>query len=91
MLNRILRIESIEPFKILCKWSNGETRTIDFEIFLKDKKDKYAKLFDYNFFKNVKLDAVAKSLFWEHYFNSDSKNSESTITQLDFCPDSLYN
>jgi hypothetical protein len=91
MQPRIKKIIAILSFEIVCEWTNGETRSIDFYN-LKEKL--HTKMLDKilfaNVFATVKVDEVAKTLSWENQLLYFDYNGIQKMGALDFCPDVLY-
>lgn len=66
---RVQEILEVKPFTIKVKWTNGQTRTIDFNYFLREEWDHkhplFSKLNDARIFNNVKTDG--RTLYWENF------------------------
>ena len=80
MIHFITEIIHIEKQIIICKFNNGELRSINLESTIKkysaNSNSFLNKLSDETYFRNVKLDSYG-TLSWNN--------------EIDFCPDVLYN
>ncbi len=94
MLPRITQILSVEPYKVQCQWTTGESKTIDFSNFLQEYQEKpqfvYAKLLDKSIFNKVRLDEVGRTLCWDNLITMRDYDGIIKPAALDFCPDVLY-
>lgn len=96
MLPRIKQILRVEPYKIVCEWTNGEVRLIDLELKLTEHAMKnnpdnaFQKLLDKQLFLNVQLDKDAGTICWLNLTTMTDYDGISKPAQLDFCPDVLY-
>jgi DNA-binding XRE family transcriptional regulator len=89
---RIAKIESITPFQIICLFTNGETRKIDFTYLLEEWKanEATAKLSDFEQFKQVSI-SDSQTLQWANvlmYLPFLPK--ELQLQPYDLDPDVLY-
>ncbi|MFM2225730.1 MAG: hypothetical protein RJA07_1932 [Bacteroidota bacterium] len=91
MQPRIKNIISISSFAIVCEWTNGEIRTINFYDL---KETLHSNVMDKillpNVFNTVKIDALAKTLSWENQMPFIDYDGTQKMGALDFCPDVLY-
>ena len=85
-LTRIRHIKQLEPYKIVCEWNNGETRSIDFKVFLKENSFLKSKLLSKEYFDKVKYNPESQTIYWDNFFEND----DPELRVLDFCPDVLY-
>ena len=85
-LIRIKQIKQLEPYKIICDWSNGEMRSIDFVKFLKDNNSIKERLLSIEQFEKVKYNPESQTIYWDNFF----ENEDPDLRILDFCPDVLY-
>lgn len=90
---RILKIKSVEGFKITCVFNNGETRLVDFEeLFPKwrvSKTDPEHKLLDKNEFKKVGL--RNQTLSWKNIqIELPTLDGDKSIYPYELSPDILY-
>ena len=92
MLNRIKNIIEVKPFAIKCEWTNGEIRLIDFQLLKKELGNEvlFNKILQPEIFKQVKLDASSKTLYWDNMMPYTDYDGSKKIGPLDFCPDVLY-
>jgi hypothetical protein len=91
MMPRIKKIVSISFFEIICEWTNGETRSIDFYKLKEKLQTKtFDKILESNVFNTVKVDEVAKTLSWENQMPYTDYNGIQKMGAFDFCPDVLF-
>ena len=69
-----IEVKAIEKYKLYIKFKNGEEKILDMGQDIKDNF--YAKLKDYEYFKNVKISETGITIEW--------KNGE------DIAPENLY-
>lgn len=91
---KVTEILKIEPFKITCRWSNGEIRVIDFEPILKKWNLKQGepgyKLTDFEVFKYVSI-GEGNTLCWPNVLIRHHNFTKGEIeSPLSFCPNTLY-
>ena len=96
MLPRILNIINIHPYKIVCGWTNGEIRMIDFEPLINKYKQQkkltnaYFKLNHVPLFLQVQLDKIMGTLFWPNLITMTDYDGAIKTAPFDICPDMLY-
>ncbi|MBS4027641.1 MAG: DUF2442 domain-containing protein [Ignavibacteriales bacterium] len=95
MLPHIEQILSVDPYKIICRWSTGEIRIIDLEPTIKSKshspESSFAPLLNPIRFREVQLDPESKTIFWANGSTMIDYDGTRKPAPLDFCPDMLYN
>ena len=92
MILNIKEIIEVKPFKIHLLFSNNESREIDFETIFKTENPEsvFLRLNNSEVFKQVKLDAESKTIYWEglaFYIDYDGKIKPGP---LDIAPEFLY-
>lgn len=96
MLPRIQNIVKVHPYQIVCRWTNGEIRMIDFEPIINNylQKNKvtnaYVKLNHIPVFLQVQLDKVMGTLFWPDLITMTDYDGTIKTAPFDICPDMLY-
>jgi hypothetical protein len=91
---KVTEIIKIEPFKITCRWSNGEIRVIDFEPIIKkwnlQTNELSYKLTDYEVFKYASI-GEGNTICWPNipiqHFNFTRGEISSPLS---LCPNTLY-
>ncbi len=90
-MHYITNITKVEPFKIFCIFDGIENRMIDFSPILQDEVDTfYSKLKDEQIFKQVKLDPISKTIYWENLASMKDYDGSIKACELDFDPTVLY-
>ena len=90
MLPRIDKIISINGADIVCLWNTGETKTVRLEKLLKENHETLGKLLPPEKIALAKLDAITKTLYWDHILNYTDLDGNIKKAPLDLCPDTLY-
>jgi Protein of unknown function (DUF2442) len=89
---RVKKIIDVKPFAVTVKWTNGETRIVDFNEFLSEEKGKkgsvFKKLFNPETFMKVRTDG--RTLYWENLTEMLDENGRAIPAPIDFCPDVLF-
>jgi hypothetical protein len=88
---RIARIVEVKPFLVTVEWTNGEKRSIDFDKFLMEEKNRnsvYSRLFEKKVFSQVKTDG--RTLYWDAMTEMIDTDGSKIAAPIDFCPDVLY-
>jgi hypothetical protein len=91
MLLRIKQIVAIKPFTIHCLWTDDIVRLIDFtkiELYYSSAFFKQHILVE-DIFTKAKLDAIAKTIYWENILPQLMPDGSTTYGNLDLCPDAL--
>lgn len=92
-LPRIVKILSVEPFKIMTLWTTGEVRQIDFEpLFEQWKQQNDSRLFPlfrYDIFKQVMV-SPTRTLHWPTVPVKIALAKRTIEGPLDIDPDALY-
>ncbi|MCB9310810.1 MAG: hypothetical protein H6567_12185 [Lewinellaceae bacterium] len=84
MLARIEKILSIDGHSIMCKWTNGDKRVIDFSKVVANYPAKIReKILDLEVLGTVELNQEAKTLLIRNVLSSNNG-------EIDFCPDVLF-
>jgi len=88
----ILKILSVDPYKVTCVWNDNVIRVIDLEDFLKIKsknpKDSYVQLINEKRFREVKCDGT--TLYWEKGITMKDVDGTLKPAPLDIDPDVLF-
>ncbi len=90
---RVQAILEVKPYTVKVKWTNGQTKIVDFSEFLaverEEKHPLFSKLFDLDTFSKVQTDG--RTLYWKDL--GEMLNEEGAIipAAIDFCPDVLFN
>jgi len=94
MLHRIQKIISVQPYSVVCEWTNGEIRSIDLEKKLKEwatpDHSIYKNLLDENTFMSVDLDTESKTLKWQGLLRVKNTSGNIIKADLDLDPEVLY-
>lgn len=91
-MHHITRIEKVENYVVYCLFDNKEVRRVDFSSIIMNTKSNYvSKLKDVNVFKQVKLDAISKTPYWENLAQMKDYDGQIKPCELDFDPTVLYN
>ena len=94
MLPRIESVVAVQGFSVVTRWTTGELRVIDFqpmlEPYLEKKESTLGKLSDPETFSKVKLDPVARTLYWDDLLTMRNPDGSTEPAPLDFCPDVLF-
>lgn len=89
---RVKEILSVEPYIVKALWSDGKVRTIDFDQFLSDFKQKedshYYKILQKDTFKKAKTDG--RTIYWDNVAEMVDTDGSIIPGPLDFCPDVLF-
>lgn len=84
MLTRIEYIVSIVGHSIICKWTNGDKRVIDFTKVVADYPAHIKeKILNDKVFSNIKLNPAAQTLLIPNVLSTNNG-------EIDFCPDLLF-
>ncbi len=91
---KVTEIIKIEPFKITCRWSNGEIRVIDFEPILNKWNlhpgELSYKVTDFNYFKYASI-GEGNTICWPNILIKHHNFSKGEIeSPLSLCPNNLY-
>lgn len=73
---RVLSVKYLEDYKLEIEFSNGTTKTVDFEEKLQSAKGIFLPLKKLEYFKQVSVDDCCASICWPN--------------GADICPDVLY-
>lgn len=92
---KVTEIIKIEPFKIICRWSNAEIRVIDFDPIIKkwnlQPDDSSYKITDFSYFKYASI-GEGNTICWPNILIKHHNFSKGEIeSPLALCPDNLYN
>ena len=88
-LPRILKIVSIEPFKITTLWNTGEIRINDLSVLLTDPNSNLIVLHDASVFMQAAVSAE-RTLCWPSVLLSIPLATRTITAPLDLDPDTLY-
>lgn len=88
-LPRILKIVSIEPFKITTLWNTGEVRINDFSVLLTDPNSNLIVLNDASVFMQAAV-SEERTLYWPNVMQSITLSTRTITAPLDLDPDTLY-
>ena len=78
-----IEVKAIEKYKLYIKFENGEEKILDMGRDIKEKF--YAKLKDYEYFKNVRISETGITIEWQNgediapenlYYNSKTINKK---------------
>jgi hypothetical protein len=90
---RIQTILEVKPFTVKVKWTNGQTKIVDFSEFLAEERGKkhplFSKLFDWETFSKVQTDG--RTLYWKDMGEMQDEDGKIIPAAIDFCPDVLFN
>jgi len=86
-MHKIENISLLEPYKILCHFTNGEKRVLDLASSLNDKYSK--KIFSENQFNKVKLGSLGE-IYWEGIGEIRGLNGEIEPCNYDISPEFAY-
>lgn len=88
----IIKIIESQPYKVICLWNDGITRTVDLELFLKKqgkrKDNSYSQLLNKKRFAEVRCDG--STLYWENGITMKDVDGNSLPAPLDIDPDVLF-
>lgn len=76
MLIRIKKVNYLSEYKLNIAFSDGKTKTVDFENWIREGKGYLKSLKDIEYFKKVEIDDCHYTICWPN--------------GADFCPDVLY-
>lgn len=76
MLPRVTGVEYLDRYRLLVRFDDGTSGTIDFEGKVSGRGGVFAPLEDIEYFQQVSVDRDAGTLVWPN--------------GVDFCPDDLY-
>ena len=89
---RVEIILDVKPFAVTIKWTNGQTRVVDFNEFLAEERRRessiFSRLFNPETFMKVRTDG--RTLYWENLTEMVDEKGNSLPAPIDFCPDVLY-
>ena len=89
---RVKEIVDVNPYVIKIKWTNGEVKTVDFNLFLAKERDRvgsvYSRLFSPETFRKVKTDG--RTIYWDDLTEMIDEAGHRFPAPLDFCPDVIY-
>jgi hypothetical protein len=88
-LPRILKIVSIEPFKITTLWNTGEVRINDLSMLLTDPNSNLIVLHDATVFMQAAV-SEERTLYWPNVMQSITLSTRTITAPLDLDPDTLY-
>lgn len=88
----IVKIVSIQPYKITCLWNDNQVRTVDLTRFIDEKsrnsESSYGKLKDRSLFIQAKCDG--STIYWENQIKMVDYDEFEKLGPLDIDPDFLY-
>lgn len=91
-MNWIVKIVSIQPYKITCLWNDNQVRTVDLSRFINEKSriagSSYGKLKDQSLFIQAKCDG--STIYWENQIGMVDYDDVEKLGPLDIDPDFLY-
>ena len=91
-MHHITKIEKVEGYKVICVFDSTELRSVDFNKMIEQNTQSnfIQKLKDINTFNMVRLDPVAKTLYWENLAQMRDYDGTVKPCELDFDPNVLY-
>lgn len=87
-MNKVQKISALEPFKLICSFSNGEERILDLALVLKDKYGKKI-LKDELLFKKAKI-GIFGEIYWDHVGAIIDLQGEEQPCEYDISPEFAY-
>jgi hypothetical protein len=94
MMHFVEEIVDVRPFRLTVRFSTGELRCVDLEVWLRGKvnssESALGRLLDPVLFCQVRLDRDARTVCWDGLARQVQAGHTETPAPLDFCPDVLY-
>lgn len=91
-MHNITQIINTSAFQIFCEFDGKEIRVIDFHKILDENKNPFIqKLKDETIFKQVKLNKISKTIYWENLATIKDYDGQIKPCELDFDSTVLYN
>jgi hypothetical protein len=88
-MRKIVEIKVLQPYLIVCKFDNGETRMLNLEEVM-DKNGPLSKqVFEGEKFKEVQI-GDSGELFWLGIAEMKTKEGDTIPCEYDICPDFAY-